>query len=928
MFNGGGERMPVTTKRRWVVLGVALLGGAGFVPYATGCSNEEAIEGDGEEDEGELPGPSRGSAIVLSADDRVAVVANRDVGTVTVLALTYAKEGYSKDGSQSFLPTVTKKAEVDVGKGSEPWQLVVSPNGSKAYVVLRKTQEVVKISDLRGTPYVDGRAKVGSEPTGIAMTPSGKRLYVANWVDGTLTEVKANAMKVEATIDLNAALAGTKLLGDVAARPGLAHPRSVAITSNLDKNDDDESILVTEYFAQRTAPLAADGSNADTSMQGVVYKVNVGTRAISTIPLAPLTDMGFKDQAGGVAGCFPNQLQSVTVAGSYAYVSSVCASPKGPIGVFTGPANKTCAADSECPGALPGSCSAAKKCTTNCTADAECGANGGKCTANVCAPNVSSVKTAHAPVVSVIDIAQGAEVKEATASLNAKFDALYTQRTTPDDASRRFPHMPADIAFVPKPIFKDGHGKPIDETPGGSAWVAANAADGVFRVKYSLSAASALTEVGTSQKAFLDAGKNPIGIAIGYTGRQFALVANDVSRDVSVIDLSTQTTAATVVSTALPAAGSPEEAVLKGKRFFDTAMGRWSLKGQGWGACQTCHSDGLTDNVSWFFARGPRQSTSLDGSFSKKNPNDQRLFNWNAINDEVDDFELNTRGVSGGLGATVKAVSTPPALTDRIDLAGTGHAGLNGSAAAAADPLNPQQLSIPGVLDDWRNITSYMKSIRPPRGASNLDVAKVDSGRKVFEESNCAGCHSGDKWTISRRFYEPSQATNAALAAKSWSAPAGFPATLLPATTTSNQLMRFPSANGGLDSIQCILRPVGTFGANDGKSGVAELRADMKTTAQGNEVDGKGYNPPSLFGASTGAPYLHNGGALTLESLFDKQFKAHHAALRGTALDENDAQRPQKVEWLVQYLLSLDGDTQTFPIPAAGADGGDFCAAP
>src|SRR6185295_7543443 len=126
------------------------------------------------------------------------------------------------------------------------------------------------ISGLKDQPYEDGRAKVGSEPTGIAMTPSGKRLYVANWVDGTLSEVNAKSMKVDATIDLNAALASTKLLGDVAPRPSLAHPRSVAVTSNLDGKDDDESILVTEYFAQRTAPLAADGSNADTSMQGVV----------------------------------------------------------------------------------------------------------------------------------------------------------------------------------------------------------------------------------------------------------------------------------------------------------------------------------------------------------------------------------------------------------------------------------------------------------------------------------------------------------------------------------------------------------------------------------------------------------------------------------------------------------------------------------
>src|SRR6185503_15635508 len=97
-----------------------------------------------------------------------------------------------------------------------------------------------------------------------------------------------------------------------------------------------------------------------------------------------------------------------------------------PIGVFTGPANKVCADDTECPGAAAGSCTAAKKCSTNCVADAECGANSGKCAANICAPNVASVKTSHAPVVSVIDIAKSAELVDATASLNAKFNALYT----------------------------------------------------------------------------------------------------------------------------------------------------------------------------------------------------------------------------------------------------------------------------------------------------------------------------------------------------------------------------------------------------------------------------------------------------------------------------------------------------------------------
>jgi DNA-binding beta-propeller fold protein YncE len=927
-------------KAHW--LGIVLVGAlAGSLPYATtGCSDDPAAASD--DDEGELPGPSRGSAVVLSADDRVAVMVNRDTGTLSVFALTYAHDGYSRDGSQSYLPTVTKTADVDLGAGTEPWQAVVSPGGTSAYVVLRKSQEVVKIAGLRDTPRVQARVKVGSEPTGIGMSPSGKRLFVANWVDGTLSEVNAAAMKVTDTVDLNAALAGTKLLGDVTARPALAHPRSVAVTSNLNGRDDDESVLVTEYFAQRTAPLASDGSNADTSMEGIVYKLSLADRSVQVIPLAPIQDMGFKDVANGAAGCFPNQLQSVTIAGSYAYVSSVCASPKGPVGVFTGPANKVCAADTDCPGAVAGSCTAAKKCATNCSADAECGANGGKCVANVCAANVAGVKTTTAPVVSVIDIAKGTEVPAATASLNAKFDALYTSKAIADDGTRRFPHMPADIGFIPKPIFKNGHGHQIDETPGGEAYVAANGADGVFRVKYDFSNSSALAEVGSTDGPFIDlnpagiapaaSGKNPIGIAIGYTGRYFGLVANDVSRNLTVLDLKTHgiakngTDPVVLAGAALPVKGSPEDHILNGKRFFNTATARWSLKGQAWGSCQGCHSDGLTDNVTWFFARGPRQSTSLDGSFSKKDPTDQRIFNWTAINDEVDDFELNTRGISGGVGAIVKANSAPPAVADRIDIAALGHAGLSGSAAQAGDPTNPAGLATPGVRTDWQEITAYFKAIRSPSAPSNLDQYKVQQGKALFEQASCTGCHSGDKWTISKVFYQPNVANTTALTTEAWTAPADFPAELLPAT--NNRFMRFPSTNGNLDQIQCILRPVGTFGVSDPKAGIAELRADMKTPGQGNEVDGKGFNPPSLLGIATGAPYLHSGGALTLEGLFADGFKGHHGALAPGFLDSYDADRTKKIDWLVSYLLSIDNAQTTYPVPAAGAKGGNFCAPP
>jgi hypothetical protein len=849
----------------------------GLNPENPGPPGGDADGGPGEK--GPLtiaPGPSRGSAIAISADDSVVVATNRDVGTVTVF-----KTAFPDDGAA---PTMEKVAELEIG--AEPWQVAIAPNSDTAFVVLKKDQKLVKVTGLKSTPRIDASVAVGSEPTAVALTPGGTRAWVANWVDGTLTGIDTSSMQVTSTLDLNAALVATGLVGDVKARPALAHPRSLAITNDGDQDETDESIYVTEYYAQRIEAEAEGGANADVAKGGVVYKVKLADKSISTIRLAPLADMGFKDSNGGTAGCYPNQLQSITIQDKYAYVSSVCASPKGPVGAIT----------------------------------------------TVTPANLSNIKTTTHGVVSVIDLSNDQEVTSATATLHSRFDKMYAERKVEDDGTRRYPAVPADIGFV---------------KGGGVGYVVANAADSVFRVRYDLAAASTITEVGAPNQTFINlnptgiaadkSGQNPIGIATTNQDahKRYAFVANDVTRNVSIIDFNTQAVAgpnvegALVVRSAnLPAPNSTEDKIRKGKRFFNTATGRWSLKGQGWNGCQSCHMDGLSDNVTWFFARGPRQSTSLDGSFSKKNPDDQRIFNWTAIVDEISDFEGNTRGISGGVGAIVHTKSSPPNVNDRIDLAALGHANLAGSAEQVVATSNPLALAQPNVLTDWEEIKEYVKTIRPPRKPSNLDGAKIAAGRTIFQsDGTCQGCHGGDKWTISTRFYTPSKEQSDALAAKTWAPPSGFPTALLPAS--DQRFMRFANGNAAaFDQFQCILRPVGTFAKGDALIGQAiELRQDMTTPAQGNQLNGNGFNPPSLFGVSVGAPYLHGGGAATLESLFSTTFKTHYQAISPNLFAESDpAERAAKVEELVHFLLSIDEETQTIGAPTPGAQGGDFCA--
>ena len=84
---------------------------------------------------------------------------------------------------------------------------------------------------------------------------------------------------------------------------------------------------------------------------------------------------------------------------------------------------------------------------------------------------------------------------------------------------------------------------------------------------------------------------------------------------------------------------------------FDTIPGTNSLRDrlsqQGWQSCSSCHFKGLTDGVIWQFNAGPRKSVPLNATFSPHNHTQQRVLNYSAIFDEIEDFELNIRNISG-----------------------------------------------------------------------------------------------------------------------------------------------------------------------------------------------------------------------------------------------------------------------------------------
>src|SRR5207248_1396633 len=92
----------------------------------------------------------------------------------------------------------------------------------------------------------------------------------------------------------------------------------------------------------------------------------------------------------------------------FAYVTSTCASPVGPVGVFQ---KGTCQIDANCAGGVAGSC-VGGSCKGTCTIDTDCGASApaGSCdivNGGACKPVTANVKTTTHPAVTIVALGTG-----------------------------------------------------------------------------------------------------------------------------------------------------------------------------------------------------------------------------------------------------------------------------------------------------------------------------------------------------------------------------------------------------------------------------------------------------------------------------------------------------------------------------------------
>ena len=131
-----------------------------------------------------------------------------------------------------------------------------------------------------------------------------------------------------------------------------------------------------------------------------------------------------------------------------------------------------------------------------------------------------------------------------------------------------------------------------------------------------------------------------------------------------------------IESSTPPAPGTVEHRRLVGKLAFFTALGvpdvldengdgsfdvalrdidpllhRNKASDNGWSSCASCHDDGHSDNVTWIFETGPRQTIPLEGTFARDTiSTDQRMLNWSAVRGSNTDFNNNAHRHPGRQG--------------------------------------------------------------------------------------------------------------------------------------------------------------------------------------------------------------------------------------------------------------------------------------
>ena len=809
------------------------------------------------------------------------------------------------DNSVSVVHTDTNTLLRTIRVGKEPQSVALAPNNKFAFVAnaAANSVTVIKINN----PNVGGFAAVvektirtGAEPWNIVISPDGKRVFVANSGQDTISVINALTRNLIGNVRLRSSLCNE---GD-----GARHfqPRGLAVSL------DSKQLYVTRFLSF-TIPGGVQGDDA--GKQGVVCRLDINTAAPTLAGYKPAAVIPLPAQATGFnivvnntvvpntdSTAFPNQLQSIVLRGTRGYLPNIAASPESPL----------------------------------------------------------QFQNSTQAYVNFIEGVGGAS-QTSLPALNLHLGA----RDPEAGKTKLFFANPWGIAFTTP----SGVGTAYAISAGSDLLVKLNV-DGLGNLNFTGGDRTTryidLNDPLDSATSGSNAGKNPRGIVIKTDGpAPLAYVANFVSRNISVVDLTQDKVVQVIPTTALPLAGSHDEQVQVGAEMFFSGRGHFTgppgltvskdvrLSQDGWQNCASCHFEGLTDGVVWFFGPGPRKSIPMSGSFNPRNREQQRILNYSAQRDETQDFTLNVRNVSGpgplaaAIDCSAPVINPPPTPSITQSTFDPNHGlllgdfpNINQPPCVVNDFRKPNTgrtqvtVTLPGSTMAWPAmdaLNEWIKfAIRVPNGPltdqeiqGGVSSAAIAEGRELFKQARCTACHKGGLWTVSvKNFTAPPldgfifcETVNAAVPS-----PPGH----------CNLPPQFGNPNNG-QYLNEFLRNVGSFnlGVADGTNtnllpsniGAVEKSAAVivngalapQQDALGFDYNGdgagNGFGVSSLLGIHAVPPYGHNGACETLACVVGD---VRHRTANFTMLPDR-LSNPVKQRRVVRFLESIDAQTKPFP---------------
>ncbi|MBL9144325.1 MAG: putative Ig domain-containing protein [Verrucomicrobiaceae bacterium] len=222
-------------------------------------------------------------------------------------------------------------------------------------------------------------------------------------------------------------------------------------------------------------------------------------------------------------------------------------------------------------------------------------------------------------------------------------------------------------------------------------------------------------------------GRAPQGIAVSPDGRTI-YVQNFMDRNITVHDvggiIDGQVAVPALVATlnCITTERLSPNVLLGKKHFYDAADPRIAF--QQYISCAACHNDGGQDGRVWDFTgfgEGLRNTITLRGHGGTAHG----PVHWTGNFDEIQDFENQIHSLPKGTGLI-----------------------------SGADPNPPLGAPNAGRSNDLDSLALYVSSLTssdasPSRNSDGSLTASAESGKLVFANFSCAGCHGGSRFTDS-----------------------------------------------------------------------------------------------------------------------------------------------------------------------------------